>query len=119
MPIIWYSIGAVAFALGVIGVMLPIVPTVPFLLIAVWAFARSSPQLHQKILSHRIYGPPIRAWQEHGAIGRVAKIWAVSAMAAGVVIALWMGLPAWLIAGQTIICLSVALYVVTRPESRF
>jgi len=117
MPIVWYSIGAIAFGLGVIGIGLPILPTVPFLLIAVWAFARSSPQLRQRILNHRVYGPPIKAWQERGAIGRIAKIWAVSAMTAGIAIALWAGLPAWLIAGQIIICLSVGLYVITRPEA--
>ncbi len=117
MPIVWYSIGAIAFGLGVIGIALPILPTVPFLLIAVWAFARSSPQLRQKILNHRVYGPPIKAWQERGAIGRIAKIWAVSAMTAGIATALWVGLPAWLIAGQTIICLSVGLYVIMRPEA--
>ena len=117
MPIIWYSVGAIAFSFGVVGVILPVIPTVPFLLIAVWAFARSSPALRQKILNHRVYGPPIKAWQERGAIGRFAKIWAIMAMGIGVVFSIWAGMPVWLIMAQVVVCLSISLYVATRPEN--
>lgn len=116
MRILWFTIGAIALTLGVIGVALPIMPTVPFLLVAVWAFARSSPRLRARILSHPTYGPPIRAWQDHGAIGRWAKIWAVVAMGSGVIIAFFLGLPLWLVAAQLGICTAVGSYVVTRPS---
>lgn len=116
MRVLWFAIGAVALTLGIIGIALPIMPTVPFLLVAVWAFARSSPRLRAKILSHPKYGPPIRAWEEHRAIGRWAKIWAVTAMSGGVVIAFFIGLPIWWVATQLGICTAIASYVVTRPE---
>lgn len=117
MNIIWYFIGLVALGLGGMGVVLPVLPTVPFLLVAAWAFAKSSPRLRQKILDHATYGPHVRAWQERGAIGRIAKLWAVGAMSAGIVIAIWIGLPLWLIAMQITICAAVGTYVVTRPET--
>lgn len=116
MNIIWYSVGLLSLGLGGIGIFLPVMPTVPFLLVAAWAFSRSSPRLRQKILDHATYGPHVRAWQEHGAVGRVAKLWAVLAMSFGIIIAVWMSLPLWLIAAQASICTAVGVYVVTRPE---
>lgn len=114
---LWYAVGMIALVLGLIGIALPVVPTVPFLLVATWAFARSSPRLRRKILSHPTYGPPIRAWQERGAISRFAKLWAVGAMAGGVGLALWLGLPVWVVAIQASTCIAVGLFVVTRPEA--
>lgn len=116
MRVLWYLLGAVSLILGVVGIALPVMPTVPFLLVAAWAFARSSPRLRQKILDHPTYGPPVRAWQERGAVGRPAKLWAVIAMSFGVGLALWLGLPHWIIAVQGSVCLAVAVFLVSRPE---
>jgi uncharacterized membrane protein YbaN (DUF454 family) len=112
---IWLLTGFLFMGLGIVGIALPIMPTVPFLLVAAWAFSRSSPRLRQKILDHPAYGPPIRAWHERGAIGGVAKIWAVVAMAGGIALALWLALPVWIIVAQAAICAGVAAYIVTRP----
>lgn len=116
MRSLWFALGICALGAGIVGIALPVMPTVPFLLVAAWAFARSSPRMRQRILDHPTYGPPVRAWQERGAIGRLAKLWAVGAMAFGVGLALWLKLPLWLVAMQAAICLSVGAYVVTRPE---
>ncbi|SES97731.1 YbaN family protein [Paracoccus homiensis] len=117
MRVFWYLLGCVALACGIIGIALPVVPTVPFLLVAAWAFAKSSPRLQHKILSHPTYGPPVRAWQERGAIGRVAKIWAVGAMTAGVTLSFVLGMPLWVVATQAAICAGVGAYVASRPEA--
>ena len=77
--------GLVALALGMIGIALPIMPTVPFLLLAAFCFARSRPDWEQRLLDHPRYGQSLRDWRERGAIGRKAKIGALGAMAAGVV----------------------------------
>lgn len=117
MKLMWNIIGGVALTLGIIGIALPVMPTVPFLLVAAWAFSRSSPRLRRRILEHPVYGPPVKAWQEHGAVGRMAKIWAVSAMTGGVMLSLWLGLPLWVVAVQAATCVAIAAYVVTRPEA--
>ena len=78
--------GFLALGLGVIGAVLPIMPTVPFLLVAVYCFARSSPELERRILDHPHWGPQVRDWQERRAISRRAKTLAIGAMATGAVV---------------------------------
>ena len=102
MRIFWLILGWVAALLGAIGLFLPVVPTVPFLLVAVFAFTRSSPRLASKIMRHPKFGPPIRAFRKRGVIGRGAKIWSVTAMAAGVGWAFWLGLDPRIIAVQAL-----------------
>lgn len=116
MRAFWYVIGVLSLAFGVIGIALPVVPTVPFLLLAAWAFSRSSPHLRQKILDHPTYGPPVRAWQERGVVSRMAKLWAILAMSGGVGISVWLGLPTWIIWSQSVICALIGIFLVTRPE---
>lgn len=117
MRIFWLILGWVAVGLGTIGAFLPVVPTVPFLLLAAWAFSRSSPELRARILANPQYGPTVRAWQERGVISRLAKTWAVIAMSAGVGLSLWLGVQAWIVTAQALVCSAVAIFVVTRPES--
>lgn len=116
MKLLWNIVGGLALALGIIGIALPVMPTVPFLLVAAWAFSRSSPALRRRILEHPVYGPSVRAWQDHGAVSRRAKIWAVTAMSGGVLLSLWLGMPWWVVVTQSAICTVIAGYVVTRPE---
>lgn len=103
--------------LAVIGIALPIMPTVPFLLVAAWAFARSSPRLQQRILNHPNYGHHVRAWQERGAVSRLAKIWAVVAMSGGVATSIYLSLPPVAVAIQAGICSAVGLFLLTRPTT--
>ncbi len=77
--------GLVAVGLGAVGVVVPIMPTVPFLLLAVYCFARSNPGWEQKILDHPHWGPQVRDWRERRAISRRAKTLAIGAMAIGAV----------------------------------
>lgn len=113
---LWLAVGWLFTVLGIIGVALPVMPTVPFLLVAAWAFARSSPVLEQRIMNHPTYGPPVRAWRDRGVVGRLAKVWAISAMTSGVVLSWWVGMPIWVVASQAAICGLVAIFLIRRPE---
>jgi uncharacterized protein len=77
----WLVSGLVAMALGLVGIVLPLLPTTPFLLLAAFCFARSSPALHDWIIHHPRLGPPLRDWRHHGAISRRAKIAAIAMLA--------------------------------------
>lgn len=69
----WRSIAIVSLVLGTIGLLLPVVPTVPFLILAAWAAGKGWPELEAHLLDHPRYGEPIRRWRERGAISRRAK----------------------------------------------
>ncbi len=75
--IAYLSAGIVSVALGAIGAFLPLLPTVPFLILAAFCFARSNPVWEQRLLNHPRYGATLRAWREKGVVGRSAK-WAAT-----------------------------------------
>ena len=108
--------GLLCVALGVIGAFLPVMPTVPFLLLALWAFARSSDRLHGWLLNHPRFGPPLRNWQEHGAIPARAKLLSVGSMGvAAVWLAFFSGVPVWALALAFAVMAYGAWFVLTRP----
>ena len=102
-------------ALGTIGIFLPIMPTVPFLLLATFCFARSNPVWEQRLLDHPRYGPPLRQWRERRAISRRAKQGALVAMAAGVVLtAVTAGWP-WVLIPAVVMAIT-GTWIWTRAE---
>lgn len=60
--------------LGILGAVLPIVPTTPFLLLAAFCYSKSSPRLHQWLLNHKYLGQSLRDWHEQGVIGIKSKL---------------------------------------------
>ena len=112
----WLVIGVLAAVFGIAGIVLPLVPTTPFLLVAAFAFARSSPRLHGWLVSHPRLGPPIHAWRAHGAISRANKRWAVAVMLAALALSLVSGAPSWLIVLQAVVLAGSATFVLSRPD---
>ena len=112
---LYSALGILAVGLAVLGTILPIMPTVPFLLLAVYFFARSNPVWERKILDHPYWGPQVNDWRERRAIARPAKLAAITAMAAGVVFT-WatLGYP-WYIVSITILVV-VGGWIATRNE---
>ncbi len=80
--IAYLTVGWACVGLGVLGLALPVLPTTPFLLVAAWAFARSSRRFHDWLLGHPRLGAPVRAWREHGVVPTRAKVVAVATMVA-------------------------------------
>ena len=87
--------GFVALALGAIGVVLPLLPTVPFVILAAFCFARSSPRLEAKLLAHPAFGPHIVNWRDRRAVTRRAKWAATAAFAASALVALLFAPAPW------------------------
>ena len=84
----YLALGFVSLALGAIGLLLPILPTVPFVILAAFSFARSSPALERRLVEHPRFGPHIQAWRSRGAISRKGKTAAAVAFLASALLGL-------------------------------
>ena len=114
--LLWRTLALVLVALGLLGVVLPVLPTVPFLLAAAWAAGRGWPELELWLLNHRHFGPQVRRWRAHGAVPRRAK-WAASVMMGFSASLLFIGeTPLWAKVGVLLVLGAVAAWLWTRPE---
>jgi len=111
----WKAAGILAVALGVVGIVLPILPTTPFLLLAAYCFDRGSPALHNWLINHAALGPIIKAWRDYGAVPLSAKIAAVVFMSAALAGGFYVGLQTWILILQGVIFSTVAVFLITRP----
>mgnify|MGYP001821091161 FL=1 len=112
---LYLFVGCLCTGLGVLGAFLPVLPTTPFLLLALWAFSNSSPRLHAWLYHHPRYGKSLQAWSENGAISLRVKTIAVAAMAFSVVVLYLVTENAMIVSIHLGILLLVALYILTRP----
>jgi uncharacterized membrane protein YbaN (DUF454 family) len=82
MQIFLLKIAGIFFVcLAGLGVVLPLLPTTPFLLVATACFAKSSPRFHQKLLDNKVFGPLITNWRETRSIPKKAKVIALLSIA--------------------------------------
>ncbi|MEP5152910.1 YbaN family protein [Planktotalea sp.] len=116
MRAFWLILGGAALLLGALGVALPVLPTTPFVILAAFAFGKSSPRLHQWLINLPAFGPMIKDWEAHGAIPVRAKMIACSMMAAVFAISLYVGVPRVGLIAQAIGMSIGAGYVLTRPS---
>lgn len=112
----YFCLGLLALGAGIVGVVLPLVPTTPFLLVAAFSFARSSRRLHRWLMAHPRLGPPIRRWRKHGAIRRSQKWWAIALMAATFLGSALAGASALVLAIQAAVLTGAGTFIATRPH---
>lgn len=115
---LWLILAAVSLALGIVGIVLPVLPTTPFILLAAFAAARGSNRLHAWMRNHAHIGPMLRDWERDGAVSRRAKIFASITMA-GSAVTMFIFSPHWWIAAvASAVMLVVAIWLWRRPEPR-
>ena len=112
----WRSLALAALALGFIGIFVPGLPTVPFLLVAAWAGGRGWPQLERWLLEHPKHGPAIRRWRDHRAVPRRAKWMATATMLASTVLIALSPAPLYVKIGVPATMAVVAAWLWLRPE---
>ncbi len=111
------AVGLISLALGTIGLFLPLLPTVPFVLLAALCFANASERLHGWLLSHRIFGPQIVNWTERGAISRRAKWVASASLIGSFILAILFGFGPLVLTVQALCLLGVAIFIWSRPDA--
>ena len=110
------SLGWLCVGLGFVGVFVPGIPTTIFLIIALWAFTKSSAKLRHWLLNHKRFGPILNNWQEHKVVPRRAKILMVVLMSLAVILFYYSSQSLILTIGLIIILVSVAIYVISLPS---
>ncbi len=117
-PMRWLlkAVAVISLILAVIGAFLPIMPTVPFVLLAAWAATRSSPRLSHWLENHPRMGPPIREWRHGGVVRRSAKWYATVMMSGGAVFMSIFVRPWWVPLAAITVMASVGVWLWLRPE---
>ena len=111
-----FCVGVLGVGAGALGAVLPIVPTVPFLIVSAWCFSRSSERAHQWLFRLPVFGDALAHWERHHTIPRRVKIIATLAISFSLTM-IWIrvtSLPVKCVA--TAFMIGVAIYVLTRPE---
>lgn len=113
----YLSLGLGFVGLGIVGVFLPVLPTTPFMIVALWAFAKSSPRLQRWLYEHPLFGPPLRRWHEHRVIPGYAKAMALGAMAVSLAAMVWVAATPWQYVAAAGALMAVgAAYVLSKPS---
>lgn len=115
--IILMFIGWLFVIIGAIGVVVPVLPTTPFLLISLWAFSQSSEKFHSWLYHHRFFGPPLRQWEQHGIIPVRAKTIALIMMATSATLVIYFTNTPWYGITAMLALMAVgALFILSRPS---
>lgn len=104
--------------LAIIGVILPGLPTVPFLLLTAWFAARGSDRLHGWLYAHPKLGKLLIDWEQQGAVSRTSKVIAVVLLPVSWILMYLRIDSPWLMAGLAVLFLSIIVFLLTRPEPR-
>lgn len=113
---LWLAAGVVSLGVGIVGIALPVLPTVPFVLLAAFCFSRGCRRCEEWLLDHPRLGPPIHAWRRNHSVPLRAKQVAIGMMAVS------SGFTWWLLAWPwrwmpAAVCLLVSLWLWRLPTT--
>ena len=108
----WFCVG-IAF----IGIFTPGIPTTPLLIVALWAFAKSSKKFHTWLINHKRFGPILRNWESHKVVPKNAKIIMVIMQISAVVIIQYTLNNVFITISLAVLLIFVAWYVIRLPST--
>ncbi|EJB8465263.1 YbaN family protein [Acinetobacter baumannii] len=114
----WRTLVVIFITLGIIGAILPGMPTTVFLILAAWAASKGWPQMYAWLLNHPTYGPTLRDWRVNGTVPRKAKWIATIMMTASGILMLFTSAPFWVKVFTDTTMLVVAIWLWLRPEPK-
>ncbi|HEY0044236.1 MAG TPA: YbaN family protein [Allosphingosinicella sp.] len=116
MRLVWLTLGGLSLLLGAIGIVLPVMPTVPFMLLAAFFFAKGHPPTEKWLLEHPQFGHHIIAWRERRAISRRGKLFASAAFCGSAAMG-WVFAPWPWSAMPTVVGVLGAAFIWSRPDA--
>ncbi len=116
MRIVLFISGFISLGLAIIGIVLPLLPTTPFLLLSAFCFAKSSEKFHRWLLNHRYFGEVILKWESKRAISRKTKMQAMVMIVLTVVLSMVLNVPTAILMVQLFVLTIVSLFVLSRKE---
>ena len=102
--------------LAIVGIFLPGIPTVPFLILTAWFAARGSKRLHKWLYTHPHLGKLLIDWEQQGAISRTSKVISVLMLITSWVVLYHLLNNVWGLVGIAVLFVAIAAYLVSRPE---
>ena len=117
MKPLYFSLAWLFFAIGILAILVPVIPTTPFMILALWAFSKSSERFHHWLYHHRLFGPPLQHWHQDRVIPMVAKIFAIFFMLVSFLyLTLYSGINSWIIVSAGIFILIAVVYILSKPS---
>lgn len=107
----------VTTGLGMLGVVLPLLPTTPFLIVAVWSASKSSPRLEKWLLEHRQFGPLLTGWRDRGAIPLFAKYLAGLMLASSWLVLWLLDMKIGVLIFLAVFFSALMTYIISRPNA--
>ena len=114
--LLWRLAAAIALVVGAIGLVLPVVPTVPFLIASAWAASKGWPALEKWLLEHKTFGPHIVSWRERRIIPRRAKWLATVMMSISAIGLQFTDMPLWARTSVPLVMFMVAVWLWRQPS---
>lgn len=103
-------------ALAILGIFLPLLPTVPFLLLAAWFSAKGSDRLHRWLYQHPTFGSILIDWEQQGAVSRQSKVLAVVMLCGSWIFLYYTVVNPWVLVTVAVIFIAVTIFLITRPD---
>ena len=112
---LYIGLGFVCVLFGYIGIVIPGIPTTPFLLLSIWFFSRSSKKIENWLINHRLFGQFISDWKNHRGIKIKSKIYAVALILFTFSLSIYFAFPFSIDIILFIFSIMLSIYIITRP----
>ena len=116
MKYLFFIVGLISVGLGLVGTIIPGIPTTPLLLLSAWCFSKSSKRLELWILNNDLTGTIIKNWRDYKGLSRKSKIFSILVIIPSFYLSCHFISNTLIDIILIITCITLCLYLITRPE---